>query len=197
MTGAQRWQRWFNDFARDHLRIRLERRRNELRARHNEGPDEYLSRRPPPLPLPRFRVHVGEEGSSKPRRRHRRTNKPPSGRPNNETDIYLAPKVFATMQDEWVGETEAIRRVTETLGQFEGWDNSEHPQYDARRAARNSARERVYRSLKRFRDYLGPAKAVVRFKDANNGWAITPEEAGGRAYEVIRGNTRAEGRFSP
>ena len=189
MMGAERWQKWFNDFARDHLRIRLERRRSELRTCHDEGPDDYLSDQPMHLPLPRFRVRDPAEETTRPRRRHRRTNKPPDGRPAHEWDVYLAPKVFEIMSDEWVSETEAIRRVTETLGQFEGWDNSKHPHYDARRAARTSARERVYRSLKRFRDYLGPAKAVVRFKDANDGWAITPEEAGRRAYEVIRGNT--------
>src|SRR5262249_55567822 len=104
----ERWQKWFNDFARDHPRVRLSRRRYELRAQHDEGPDEYLNGRPSPLPLPRFRIHIGDpEGcGSKPRRRHRRTNKPPSGRPPHEGDVYLAPKVFEIMWNDWLSKPE-------------------------------------------------------------------------------------------
>lgn len=140
MAGAERWQKWFNNFARDHLRIRLERQRSELRARHSEGPEEYLSNRPPLSPLPRFRVRVGTAAieNTTHRRPHRRTNRPPPGRPAHEWDVYLAPKVFEVMWDEWVSEIEAIRRITETLGQFDGWDNPAHPSYDACRAARKA-----------------------------------------------------------
>jgi hypothetical protein len=197
MIGPVRFQAWFSDFARDYPRIRLDRRRNELRARHEEGPDEYLSGKPVSLPLPRFRVWVGGSAAetAKPRRAHRRTNKPPSGRPAYEWDVYLAPKVFEVMWDEWVSETEAISVIMEFLGQFDCWNNPKHPDYDARRAARKSARERVYQSLKRYRQFDHPNQEIVRFRDANDGWTITPEEAGRRTREGMR--DRRQGLFSP
>src|SRR4051794_30292669 len=102
MTRAERWRKWFDNFGHHYPRIRLERRRRELQARHEEGRDEYLSGKPARLPLPRFRVLVSDSctATSKPRRPHRRTNKPPTGRPVYDWDVYLAAKVLEILQNE-------------------------------------------------------------------------------------------------
>ena len=161
MFSTERFRVWFQRFSGE----RAARIKAELQARHAKGPEVYLSDKHPPLPRPRFDVRVGDNpgGNNIGRRRpHRRTNKRPSGRPSKGRDVYLGRKVVEDMQTEGLTETAAIARVTDTLGRFNGWDDPTAPWRDARRAARNSARDRVYRSLGRYREYLKADKNIAR-----------------------------------
>lgn len=200
MFSTEHFRVWFRGFSGEHHRLRAARIKAELNARHTNGPEEYLSDKPTPRPRPRFDVRVTDDIGR--RRPHRRTNQRPPGRPSQGQDVYFGPKVVDAIRNEGLTETKAIARVVDTLGPFDGWDDPENPAYDTQRAARNSARDRVYRSLKRYRKYLLADKHIAWLNDANAGWSITPEGAGRRVHDVIKAKYTQQplppkGRFSP
>ena len=125
---------------REYRRLR-ERLKAELRAAHEAGPNEYLSDKQPRSPRPRFRLRVSTSPvSDLSRRRHRKSGQKPSGRPVLTSDAFLASRVFQLMQTEGLSATDATKRIADTLSVDMGIQVK-------------NARERVYRSLARYREY--------------------------------------------
>jgi hypothetical protein len=136
------------------IRIRAERAKVKLRSEHDVAPDEYLSGRPPKPPRPRFRVQVTDDPSKLPsspsaKRKHQKTGAKPSGRQPLKNDVFLGAEVYKLMRTARISETEAIKRVAARLGDHIDPKN---------------ARERVYRSLDRYR-------AAMRERE-QSGWGL-------------------------
>jgi hypothetical protein len=144
-------------FSLEWARRRALKTKAELQARHVAGHEDYLSDKVPPLPRPRFQVLVtpvplemGSDGAIQPaeRRRHRRTNRKSTGHPLCGSDVFLGPEVFRLMR-EGLSREQAVGRVAFRLG----WTMTRGR--PVRYIMQKNAKERVYRSLRRYQSYCG------------------------------------------
>lgn len=123
------------------IKLQAARRKAELRARHDAGPGECLSEKhlsEPWRPQPLASKLTISAAPIPDRRPHRKSGKPPSGRPTLTGDIVFGKRV-SDMVRAGTPQAQAVKRVAATLVGIQP----------------RTARERVYRSLARYRAYRG------------------------------------------